>query len=277
MISRLANLKIRQRTVLAITIAAVAVLVTISTASATLLTINTNDLTLLDWGNQPIFHTDPPGDLNPDCAGGDGRDDIIETYVASGPTGTSPTIIYFLVKLAEPNPGLGTLQYHKISAYLDCDPQGMDDADANVIYSGFPDQVVLGNGALPNPSSLYGYTLPGPEGQRVTNDTTNFAYEWQGGFIEMSKFTTPSPLNCKPSNVARIKFTTVSVDTSGELLCMYDDTGWREFDTPTTIEIVTISAANKNDSLLLAISIIAIVLAIIIFSVGFSWSRKLNI
>jgi hypothetical protein len=214
----------RRRTILIITTTTVVLLLTISTASATLITIDTNDNTILDWGSQPLFISDPSNDLDPTCEWGDARDDIIETYVASGLVGLTgkPTYIYFLVKFAEPDPMMVSPHWHKISAYLDCLPVGEDPQDSNVIYSGYYDQVILGDGTLPNPNMGQNYDLNGPEGQRVENDTSNYTFEWSGSLNDMYIIRS----NCTPDSIARIKFTTVSVDLNGFYMCTYDDTGW---------------------------------------------------
>ena len=267
--------KIRFRSVQAVTIAAILILLTISAASATLLTIDTNDNSAADWNSQPIFLFDPDGDLNTACAGGDARDDMIETYVVNGPSGSSerPTEIYFLVKFAETDTGLEALQYHWLSAYMDCAPPGEDPMDANVIYRGYPDQVMIGNGTLPIPGIVYLYDSNGEEGQRVTNDTTSYTMEWKGSYIIMSQFTQPGPLNCTPDRIARIKFTAFRVDSTGNYLCTYDESGWREFNIPTAVEMVSIKTNNHIENTFLIISIVTLLAAIVVAAIGFTLSR----
>jgi hypothetical protein len=59
-------------------------------------------------------------------------------------------------------------------------------------------------------------------------------------------------------------------------VCTYDETGWRDFDTPTAIEMESIKATNQNEKPLLFISITALLAAIVAGAIGFSYYRKIK-
>jgi hypothetical protein len=92
----------------------------------------------------------------------------------------------------------------------------------------------------------------------------------------MALFTQPSPLNCTPSSLVRIKFSSVSVNSGGLYLCTYDETGWRDFDIPTVVEMESIKATNQNEKPLLFISIAALLAAVVVGAIGFTLSRKIK-
>lgn len=263
-------LRPKRKLLLGGTITLVAVLLTISVASATLVSINTNDNTAADWSGVPLFVSDSNGDLNTSCSGAASTDDIIETYVASGPSGGgSPSYIYFLVKFASTNVGFVPAQYHQVSAFMDCAPAGQDNLDANVIYRGYPDQVALCNGVSPNPDCFL-YSSSGTEGQRPLNGTSNYTLEWRGSFGDMATFTAPGPLNCTNNNIATIKFTSYRVTNFGTYSCTYDETSTRAFNSPTAVDMVSMQASNQADDPFLVISLVAASAAILAGAVGYS-------
>jgi hypothetical protein len=245
-------------------------LFTSSIAFASLYNINTDDNTWTDWSSVPLFLSDATGDVSGSCSGGTSKDDIVEVYVATGPIGSVPSHIYVRAKTAAEN--AISVQFHQISAYLDCPPTGQDTLDANVIYRPFGDQVALGNGITPNPDVRL-YASPGTEGERP--DDALDTVEWTGSFADMASFTAPGALNCTPSSTAQIKITSFKVKSTGTYDCTYDETTWRGFNIPTAVRLVSFNAARNNTLLVLSIS--ALLLSVVIGSVGLYIASRRNI
>lgn len=269
--------KIRnQKLIVAILLALTAMLTTISIATATLADINTNNGTNTEWASVPLFQTDSAGDVNTSCTGFDGRDDIIEVKVASGPASGPVDKIYFNVTL---NSTLSAaVQLHQISAYLDCTPAGADNADANVLYRPFPDQLVLGNGVLPNPDVKL-FANNGTDGERYNAPTTNnYTLEWGIDIDEFINWNVGSQgsLNCGKNSQPQIIIRTLKVlSGSGAYDCTYDETYFRGFNIPTLVKLANLEANPKPDNLVLkSISIISLASAISIGFIGFNVFRK---
>jgi hypothetical protein len=272
--SMIISIKPSRKLILIISVTLFALLLTVSVVSAALLNINTNDGTASDWSGVSLFQSDPVDDLNGSCTGGTDQDDIIETYVASGPAGTSPNNIYFLVKFKNTNPSASAIQYHQISAYMDCQDSGgnygQDNLDANVVYRPFADQTVLCNGV----QDCKLYNTNDPNGQRATSGTSNFTLEWLGVFNDMETFTTPGPLNCSDQEIARIKIIAFKSNTQGFYSCTFDETGWRDFNSPTDVDIVSLNSSNPFEDPKFFISTVSLALALLIGSFALYISVK---
>ncbi|MEA3439871.1 MAG: hypothetical protein U9R58_06280 [Chloroflexota bacterium] len=253
---------------------------TVSFALAVLYNIDTDNNSGSDWDPVGIFQTDDPGDVKISCTGGDGRDDIIETYVASGPVGTSPpTHIYFRVKTVFTD--AVSVELHQVAAYIDCPPVGEDDNDVTVMYRAQPaaDQVVLGDGHTPQPDRLIFYDPNGPEGERP-DDATN-TVEWGlpiADFQELDTVNDPPEINCVSSSEARIKFTTYKVHPFvGTYDCYYDDTEFSGFNIPTAVDINSFDVHTRQDrNDMLVISATMFLGAVAIGGLGYLLIRRRN-
>jgi hypothetical protein len=248
----------------------------VSFAFAALYTIDTDNKSGSDWDPVGIFQTDIPGDVYISCSGGDGKDDIIETYVASGPEGTSPpTHIYFRIKTAAAD--AVSVELHQVAAYIDCPPVGEDDNDVTVMYRAQPlaDQVVLGDGHTPQPDRIIFYDPNGPEGERP-DDATN-TVEWGLPIADFQELV-GDPINCESNSEARIKFTTYKVvPFFGTYDCTYDDTEFSGFNIPTAVEIYSFDAHTKQDrNDMLVISVTMFLGAVAVGGLGYLLVRRRN-
>lgn len=265
---------------LAIIISFVGVFITVSIASATLITINTDDATAADWSGATLFYSDPSGDLDANCTTGDNRDDIIEVYVASGPAGENqPISIYFLVKFADTNPNNTSQGNHQVSAYLDCPDGGgsfgQDELDASVLYIPAVDETALCNGVLPNPScTMYGES--DTKGQNATSGTANYTLEWQGLYADMAAFTAPGALNCTNNNLARIKISSYKLNPAGKYACTFDETVWRDFNSPTAVRLNSLEATNQQMNILIIKSIAAIIATLLVSTLVFLKFKRIT-
>ena len=144
-----------QKIAIGLTIAIVLTLLSVSGAMAVLFTIDTTNNNGTEWGAIQVFQTDASGDQNTSCSGADGRDDIIETKVASGPAGGPASWMYLRLKTAQAN--ALAVQGHIATAYLDCNADGLgDDPNENsAIYRPTRDEVILCDGNEPKSCELY--------------------------------------------------------------------------------------------------------------------------
>lgn len=227
---------------LAFILALIFSLLSVSSVLAALYTINTNNNSGSDWSGVPVFQTDPSGDLSGSCAGGDGTDDIIETYVATGPEGASPVEwIYFRIRTASAS--AVSSSDHWVSAYVDCPPYGKDTKDLNVIYIPSTDQVIMGDGDWPDPTNTRDYGTP-PNIQSERPADTLDTLEWSADFATFRgnpSYGTPRDPNCTADiNPAYVSFTVYKV-TSGVYECTYDETPFAGIDLPTDVTLTNLS------------------------------------
>lgn len=262
---------------------------TVSFASAILYTIDTDNNSASDWASVPVFQTDPSGDVNPSCTGGDGKDDIIETFVATGPA-DPPTHIYFGVRTASPN-AVSTAN-HQVAAYVDCwpdgtPPNGPEDNDVVIMYRGEPDHVIYGDGhwgegGNDRPTPWYiiidQYSEGGPEGEHPADGLDRV--EWGMPFSDFDVIKQPLPEyepNCGPDSEARIIFYTYKVTMFGSFDCDYDETVFAGFDIPTVVELNSLNAQSTsggNDKLV--VSAAAFLGALAVGGLGLLLLRKRN-
>jgi hypothetical protein len=262
--------------IIGITMVSVTALLSVSIVMAALFTINTNNNSASDWSGVPVFQTDPSGDLNAACTGGDGTVDIIETYVASGPEGSDPVEwIYFRIRTASAN--AVSTENHIVSAYLDCPPFGEDIKDLNVMYFGYDDVIVFADGLLPNPDQAGSYgNPPRPEGERPADalDTVEWSVDY-ATFSGNPSYGNPRDPNCTPDSEAQIKFSTVKVTSQNQYVCTFDETTYSGFNLPTVVKINNFSTnSGLSGQGYLLISVIFLMTAIIICVMGFLYVRR---
>lgn len=226
-------------------------LITTSVGMAVLVSINTNNNSYVDWNPVPIFMSDVSGDQSTSCSGASGRDDIVQVYVATGPVGSAPDYIYF--RMVATAASAFSDQYHWVAAYLDCDVDGVQDPkDAQVIYMSpaAGDIVVLGDGYYPNPHYVRRYDQTPEEfylGERPA-DALN-SVEFSVPIADMVNFPVENggPLYCSPTTPARIKFYSIKVKPITYYWdCTFDETEWRDFNIPTSIELTSFKAKENR-------------------------------
>jgi hypothetical protein len=263
-------------------------LLSVSAVFAALQAIDTNNTTD-DWATAVPFQTDASGDVNDGCSGYSGKDDIIQTFVATGPS-DPPTHIWFGVKTAAAS--AISDQYHQVSAYIDCGPDGAppdgpEVNDAVIIYRGPADQVVYGDGfwgggGNDRPTPYYiittQYPQNGPEGERP--DDAIDKVEWGMPFSDFDVIKEPLPEydpNCGSGSEARVKFYTFKVTAFGSYDCGYDETDWAGFDIPTVVELNSLSAQSNSAGVdRLTISAAALLGAAAVAGLGFMLIHKRN-
>jgi len=266
-------------------------LLSVSFAFAALHAIDTTNDSIEDWASVPVFQTDSSGDVNPSCSGGDGTDDIIETYVATGPS-DPPTHIYFRVRTASAS-AIST-STHQVAAYIDCGPggaapDGPDQNDVVIAYRGAEDHVIFGDGAwglggeeIPTPLYLYldTYSEGGLEGERPSNGQDTV--EWGMPFADFSVIASNPEYdpeyvpNCGPGSEARISFFTYKVTFFGSYDCSYDQTDFAGFDIPTVVELNSLSAQSTSGGDRLAISAAALLGAAVLGGLGLLLVHRRN-
>ena len=274
-------------------------LLTVSAVFAALHTIDTNNNSVSDWGSVPIYQLDDPDDYNTSCPDADGNDDIIETYVASGPPGEPddlPTHLYFRVRTNGTN--AVSAQYHWVAVYVDCGPyvdppgepnppDGTDNNDVLIIYRGPADHVVYGDGQWlsgydhPTPEYIIQtqYAQGGPEGERPANGTDTV--EWGMPMDDYNVITQAWPSyspNCGPNSQASIKFYTYKVTSGLRYDCTYDETEFGPiiFDIPTVVELNSLSAQATSGVDRLAISAAALLGAAAVGGLGLLLVHRRN-
>ncbi len=267
---------IRKRFFLSLMIALSVLFFGVSIASAALTSINTNNNSNAEWASVPVFQEDPTGDLNPEsnasCADGNNTVDIVKTYVASGPTGGSPTSLYFMVQVAGANAISG--QNHAVSAYIDCSG-GFDHTDptnTNAIYVGASangEFVIGGDCEWPQPNN-WAY-LGANLGERPANALTNV--EWEIDFDTISG--NPSGFNCNANSIARIAFTVAKMDSSFAYVCTYDVTPDAAFNVPTLAKMRSLQANRySNRQVLIPIALVSAVFAVSFGFIGYMNIRR---
>ncbi len=266
-----------QKIAIGLTIAIVLTLLSVSGAMAVLVTIDTTNNNGTEWGAIQVFQTDASGDQNTSCSGADGRDDIIETKVASGPAGGPASWMYLRLKTAQAN--ALAVQGHIATAYLDCNADGLgDDPNENsAIYRPTRDEVILCDGNEPNPVNCIGY------GEGTINDNPNLGerpatngpdtVEWRVPIADMATLCQTSTIN--------IRFRTVLINTTtGAYVCEFDNTSFNgfKFNVPTAIKLSSLQARNAdNSSTYLFISGAALLAAISFAALGWFYFRRQNI
>lgn len=250
-------LKIQSKTLMVISVAAILALLSFSAASAIFYDINTNNASGSDWASVQVFATDAEGDLNSGCttegcttctSGQLDTDDIIETYVATGPT-TAQSEIYFRVRFKAPYTGTSPVsapQYHAITAYLDCPPYGKDDADVSVAYFA-KDSLTMGDGNLPNPNSYVPYDPPVTTGERPASPY-NDTLEWSVSLADIEGLTSSNCAMDGQGNYpnAYVSFAAVLVNNLGLYSCTFDEAAARLFSIPTAVELGQMQASSAR-------------------------------
>ena len=269
-------LKIQSKTLMVISIAAILALLSFSAASAIFYDINTNNASGSDWAGVSVFATDAQGDLNSGCtsegcttcaSGQLDTDDIIETYVATGPATSAQDAIYFRVRFKAPYTGttpVSAPQYHAITAYLDCPPYGKDDADVSVAYFA-KDSLTMGDGNLPNPNNYVPYDPPVTTGERPAspdNDTLEFS-------VTLADIEGLTASNCAADTEgnypsAYVSFAAVQVNTLGLYSCTFDEAAARLFSIPTAVELGQMQASSARASTWGALSLASLAAAVVL-------------
>jgi hypothetical protein len=258
---------VSKRFLLSLTIALSFIFFSVSVASAALTTINTNNNSNTEWSSVPVFMEDPTGDLNPEsnsnCADGNNTVDLVKVYVASGPSGGTPTALYFMAQMAGANALSG--QNHAVSAYIDCsgDFDHTDPKNSNAIYVGASSNGefgLAGDGEWPQPNNWA--FLGANVGERPANALTNV--EWQIDFDTITG--NPTGSNCTANSVAHIAFTVAKLDSSFSYVCSYDVTSSAAFNVPTLLTMRSLTARNDPGKPILSIIGLASVVAAVSFA-----------
>jgi hypothetical protein len=248
---------------LALTLASVLTLLTLSGALAALYTIDTNNNSAAEWSSVPVFQTDPNNDVATSCDAADGRDEIIQTKVASGPASVSfPTHIYFQITTLAAD--ALSVSGHIASVYIDCDRDGVAEvSDRNAIYKAPVDDVTLCEGQEPNPVNCLLYGIDGPpKGERPGDALSTVEYG-----IPIADL----PAACQEQ--VDIKFRTVKLYTSGPqqglFECLFDETPFRGWDIPTDVTLASMNASSGGgQSYLIYLSVAALLLAVAAGGIG---------
>lgn len=263
-----------QKIAIGLTIAIVLTLLSVSGAMAVLFNIDTTNNSGSEWSVVPIFQTDATGDQNTSCSAADGRDDIIETKVASGPAGGPASWMYFRLKTAIPS--ALAVQGHITSAYLDCNADGIGDdpIENQAIYRPTRDEVILCDGNEPNPVNCIGYGEGTPNDNPLLGERPNDALDTVEFRVPIADLATL----CQ-TNTINIRFRTVLINTTtGVYVCEYDNTSFKGFNVPTAIKLSSLQARNAgNSSTYLFISGAALLAAISFAALGWFYFRRQNI
>ena len=180
-------------------------------------------------------------------------------------------------------------QYHQVSAYVDCGPDGAppdgpEQNDAVIIYRGPGDHVVYGDGywgggGNERPTAIFlevnQYAVGGPEGERPLDALDRV--EWGMPFADLDVLIgypyetygfPPYDPNCGPGSEARVRFYTYKVTSGGQYECGYDETDWAGFDIPTVVELNSLSAQSTSGVDRLAVSAAALLGAAAVGGLG---------
>ncbi len=257
------NLTNKQKTLIVFALTSAILLLTVSSVFAVLYNIDTNNNSVSDWSGVPVFQSDSSGDVSSSCTGGDTRDDIIQTYVASGPAGGTPTWIYLRARMAGSN-AIGVNQ-HWVGVFIDCAPAGEDNQDTVIFFDAQGDDVYAGDGFKTSgkytPDNIAGCGT-GETGERPSDglDTVEWSCDWD--LISSN----PTGANCDAGSVAQIKFMSFKV-TAGlipEFDCMYDETTYSGFNIATNVELASFTNKNQDNNLYLILFSISALFAILL-------------
>ncbi len=245
---------------LAITLASVLTLLTLSGALAALYTIDTTNNSAAEWSSVPIFYDDPDNDLATSCDAADGREEITLTKVASGPASVSfPTHLYFQITTLTAD--TLSVSGHIASVYIDCDRDGVAEvSDRNAIYKAPVDDVTLCEGQEPNPVNCLLYGIDGPPKGERPGDALNT--------VEYGIPIADLPAACQEQ--VDIKFRTVKLNTTTGLFeCTFDETPFQGWDIPTDVTLASMNASSGGgQSYLIVLSVAALLLAVAAGGIG---------
>lgn len=205
---------------------------------AVLYTISTTDSSVSEWTSQgiPVFQQDASGDV------GSPTEDILDSWVASGPSGGPAETVYFRM-LVNASTALG--ENMAAAAAIDCDADGNFDEPSDRIIVHIPQCCNPLYGCEERNVKAWGdrtnYTGLGPDaGQRVGSDL-----EWSVPVADLPPDADHS-VDCR--NEVKILFYTADVSnlcTGGTGVTIIDQTPpspWNGFRIPTVVTIKNLDA-----------------------------------